>query len=66
MPTYVYKCPNCGKFELFQEMKDKPLESCPTCNKPVKRIISGGVGVIYKTNGFYITDSKASKDSHAS
>ena len=65
MPTYVYKCPKCGKFEVVQNMNDKRLETCPTCNEKVKRLISGGLGVIYKTDGFYITDSKNDKSDHA-
>lgn len=65
MPTYVYRCAKCGKFEVSQSMSDKPLNECPTCKEPVKRIISGGLGVIYKTDGFYITDSKDKKDSSA-
>ncbi len=65
MPTYVYRCMKCGKFEVSQQITDKPLERCPTCQEPVKRVISGGSGVIYKTNGFYITDHKDKKGSHA-
>jgi putative FmdB family regulatory protein len=43
MPTYEYKCQDCGlKFEKFQSMKDKPLEKCPECNGKVQRLIGGG------------------------
>lgn len=32
MPTYHYKCFNCGKeLEIFQNMKDDPLKNCPGC-----------------------------------
>ena len=65
MPTYEYECQECGhKFELLQKMTAKPLKKCPECKKDaVKRLISAGVGVIFKGSGFYETDYKrAGKD----
>ena len=57
MPTYEYKCQICGyMFEVFQSMKDKPATKCPECNGKVRRLISGGAGVIFKGSGFYATD----------
>ena len=57
MPTYEYKCDQCGiKFEKFQKMTDSPLKKCPECNGPVHRIISSGGGVIFKGSGFYKKD----------
>jgi putative FmdB family regulatory protein len=57
MPTYEYECTKCGhSFEVSQKMSDEPLKSCPKCNKEVKRLISGGSGVIFKGPGFYATD----------
>lgn len=57
MPTYEYECMHCGHtFEAFQKMSDKPLSDCPKCKKPVKRLISSGVGIIFKGSGFYATD----------
>ncbi|GMO30236.1 MAG: hypothetical protein LBG79_03880 [Spirochaetaceae bacterium] len=57
MPTYEYQCQNCGnQFEAFQSMKDEPLTSCPECGGGVKRVVSGGAGVIFKGSGFYTTD----------
>lgn len=59
MPTYEYKCDNCGhQFEQFQGMKDDPLRSCPVCNSSIKRLVSSGVGIIFKGNGFHSTDYK--------
>lgn len=59
MPTYEYKCENCGyKFEKFQGMSDKPIESCPSCKGNVKRLIGKGIGVIFKGSGFHSTDYK--------
>jgi len=57
MPTYEYKCQDCGfTFEKFQSMKDKPLEKCPKCDGRVQRLISSGGGIIFKGSGFYATD----------
>jgi putative FmdB family regulatory protein len=57
MPTYEYACTHCGHaFEFFQKITDKPLEICPKCNNKVKRLISGGSGIIFRGSGFYATD----------
>jgi putative FmdB family regulatory protein len=57
MPTYEYECLSCSKrFEIFQSMKDGPVKVCPQCGKEVRRLISGGGGIIYKGMGFYSTD----------
>ena len=59
MPTYEYKCSNCGKmFELFQPMNAERVKNCPSCNGPVKRLIGTGSGPIFKGSGFYQTDYK--------
>jgi putative FmdB family regulatory protein len=61
MPTYDYECRTCGhRFEAFQSIHDQPLKSCPQCGKRVRRLIGGGVGIIFKGSGFYVTDSKKS------
>lgn len=57
MPTYEYECSSCGhKFEASQSIIAQPLKTCPKCNKKVKRLISSGVGIIFKGSGFYATD----------
>jgi putative FmdB family regulatory protein len=58
MPTYEYKCNNCGdRFEKFQSIKADPIRKCPKCGKnAVERLISAGGGLIFKGSGFYITD----------
>jgi putative FmdB family regulatory protein len=67
MPTYDYKCLNCGfKFEYFQTMTDQPVEECPNCGGKTKRLISGGTGLIFKGSGFYITDYKNKKSESVS
>jgi len=64
MPTYDYICNECGeKFEFFQAMSSAPLTEYPHCkdeNCSVKRLISGGSGLIFKGSGFYLTDYKDS------
>ncbi|MBN1695865.1 MAG: zinc ribbon domain-containing protein [Spirochaetales bacterium] len=60
MPTYEYKCDNCGHiFERTQGMNDMPVENCPRCRGPVKRLVTGGAGVIFKGSGFHSTDYKS-------
>jgi len=65
MPTYEYKCENCGhQFEKFQSIKAAPCKKCPECGKmKLKKVISGGAGLIFKGSGFYLTDyaKKSSK-----
>lgn len=62
MPTYEYACGACGReFEVFQSIKDEPLNTCD-CGKSgqVKRKIGRGAGIIFKGSGFYETDYKRS------
>lgn len=57
MPTYTYKCQQCGmQFDSFQSMMDPPLQTCPSCHGELQRVITGGSGLIFKGSGFYITD----------
>ena len=64
MPTYDYICDDCNeKYEYFQSMSDDPLTECPKCKKDsLRRIISGGTGLIFKGSGYYLTDYKNKKD----
>jgi putative FmdB family regulatory protein len=53
---------NCGfEFEHFQQMTDQPMKECPNCGNEVKRLISGGSGLIFRGSGFYLTDYKNKK-----
>ena len=50
MPTYVYESipPNGGepeRFEVTQSMNDAPLQAHPDTGEPVRRIITGGLGI---------------------
>ncbi len=59
MPTYDYRCPQCGKFTVTQSIKDKALSACPTCGSSVQRLIGKNVNILYKCSGFYCTDTKS-------
>jgi putative FmdB family regulatory protein len=62
MPTYDYICSECGeRFEHFQTMTSSVLTQKPNCEQEkcaVKRVVSGGTGLIFKGSGFYLTDYK--------
>ena len=64
MPTYDYICNECNEmYEYFQSMSDDPLTECSECKKDsLRRLISGGTGLIFKGSGYYLTDYKNKKD----
>jgi len=37
-------------------MSDSHLKECPKCKGDVRRLVSGGSGLIFKGSGFYLTD----------
>ena len=39
-------------------MSELPLSRCENCGGEVKRLITGGTGLIFKGSGFYLTDYK--------
>lgn len=61
MPTYEYKCGNCGHlFEKFStKMTDESSMDCPRCDGLAERLISGGAGLLFKGSGFHITDYRS-------
>lgn len=59
MPTYEYRCPEGHEFEKFQRMHEPPVAACPECGKDAERILSGGAGLLFKGEGFYITDYRS-------
>jgi len=61
MPTYEYRCSECGhEFEEFQSITSKPIRKCPSCGKnKVDRLIGCGAGLIFKGSGFYQTDYRS-------
>ncbi len=59
MPTYEYRCGQCGCFQTTQPITEPALTVCPTCGQPVQRLISRNVGIIFKGPGFYCTDHRS-------
>lgn len=59
MPTYEYECSRCGLvFEEFKPMSAPVRQRCPECRGKVTRLISGGMGIVFKGSGFYQNDSR--------
>jgi putative FmdB family regulatory protein len=58
MPTYEYHCDNCGfEEDVFQRITEDALTTCPNCKKETfHRVVTGGAGVLYKGEGWYVTD----------
>ena len=63
MSTYNYKCLSCDEvFVVFERMSEKPISNCKFCSSNnIKKMISGGSGLIFKGSGFYLTDYKQEK-----
>ncbi len=59
MPTYEYRCPKGHEFDLFQRMSDEPRAACRECGESAERLMSAGAGLIFKGDGFYITDYRS-------
>jgi putative FmdB family regulatory protein len=67
MPTYSYRCTECGEaFDIQQAFTDDSLTVCPNCGGKLRKLFSA-VGVTFNGSGFYRTDSrgKAPSDSSA-
>jgi len=59
MPTYNYYCSDCDShFSYFQKMSEDAKTICEKCEGSIKRVITGGTGLIFKGSGFYLTDYK--------
>jgi len=58
MPTYQYRCRECGhELEVVQAFTDDPLAECPSCAGTLRKVFSA-VGITFKGSGFYKTDSR--------
>ena len=65
MPTYVYRCQQCGTvLERRQSFEDSPLTECEVCSGQLRRVIQP-VQVIFKGPGFYSTDYRAKNPTEA-
>ncbi|HBU01698.1 MAG: FmdB family transcriptional regulator [Actinobacteria bacterium] len=63
MPTYDYRCKDCGhEFEAQQAFTDDALTECPSCGGALKKKF-GSVGIAFKGSGFYKNDARGSSSS---
>lgn len=63
MPTYSYRCTECGNaFDIQQAFTDDSLTECPTCDGRLRKLFSA-VGVTFNGSGFYRTDSRSGSSS---
>jgi putative FmdB family regulatory protein len=59
VPTYSYRCRECGvEFDIQQDFSDDALTECPQCKGSLRKLFSA-VGVTFQGSGFYRTDSRA-------
>ena len=58
MPTYQYRCTECGgQLEAVQKFSDDPLTVHDDCGGRLRKVFSP-VGIVFKGSGFYRTDSR--------
>jgi putative FmdB family regulatory protein len=63
LPTYQYRCTDCGhEFEEFQSFTDDALTVCPACGGRLRKVFNA-VGVVFKGSGFYRNDSRSTSSS---
>jgi putative FmdB family regulatory protein len=56
MPTYEYRCRDCGHtFDIVQKMSDDPLTHCPECGGELRKVFAPPA-ISFKGSGFYATD----------
>lgn len=56
MPLYEYQCDACAtRFERIQKFSDPPVDACPSCSGPVRKLPSSPA-IHFKGSGWYITD----------
>ncbi|HVN51840.1 MAG TPA: FmdB family zinc ribbon protein [Acidimicrobiales bacterium] len=66
MPTYEYRCRDCGEpLEVVQSFSDEPLVECPSCGGSLRKVF-GAVGISFKGSGFYKTDSRKTSSGSSS
>ena len=66
MPTYQYRCKDCGHdFEVVQAFTDDALTECPECKGALKKVY-GNVGISFKGSGFYKNDARSGSKSTSS
>ena len=65
MPTYEYRCKDCGQeLEVVQSFTDDSLTTCEACGGTLRKVF-GNVGIAFKGSGFYKNDSRGKPASTA-
>ena len=65
MPTYSYRCTECGEaFDIQQAFTDDTLTVCPNCGGTLRKLFNN-VGVSFTGSGFYRNDSRAKPPSES-
>jgi putative FmdB family regulatory protein len=66
LPTYSYKCTECGTaFDIQQAFTDNSLTVCPNCGGKLRKVFTA-IGVTFNGSGFYRNDSRPSEKSGSS
>jgi putative FmdB family regulatory protein len=66
MPLYEYQCESCDhRFELIRKFSDPPVEICPKCGGPVRKLVSSPA-FQFKGSGWYVTDYAKKPDASGS
>lgn len=61
MPTYEYRCSDCGhQFETYRRIDEEPVSVCEKCGGRLRKVFHPA-GIVFKGSGFYATDSRAKK-----
>lgn len=55
MPIYEYRCDDGHEVEVMQSITEPPLEECPECGKPTRRVLHSPA-IHFKGSGFHNTD----------
>ena len=60
MPTYEYRCTECGHQYERREGFDAPaVHPCPRCRAESRRVLHAPL-ILFKSSGFYVTDNRKS------
>jgi putative FmdB family regulatory protein len=63
MPTYAYVCDNCEhELEVVQSFSEDALVKCPECAEDQLRRRIFAAGIIFKGEGWYVTDNRSKKE----
>lgn len=55
MPIYEYRCDEGHEVEVMQSITEEPLEKCPECGVPTRRVLHSPA-IHFKGSGFHNTD----------